>query len=101
MQEWEERELEKRDAREEGWQEGIEEWIRALIFDNLEEKKTREQIIAKLMRRFSLSEEEAVGYYSECMEMSAQEKVDWLFAKVMLRNGSALYVQSVDLWTVQ
>ncbi len=72
MQEWEERELEKRDAREEGRQEGI----RALIFDNLEEKKTREQIIAKLMRRFSLSEEEAIGYYSECMEMSAQEKAD-------------------------
>ena len=76
MQEWEERELEKRDARDEGWQEGFQEGIRALIFDNLEEKKTREQIIEKLMRRFSLSEEEATGYYKKCMEIREQEKAD-------------------------
>lgn len=72
MQEWEERELEKRDAkdegRKEGRKEGLGEGIEALILDNLEEGKTMEQIIGKLVRRFSLSQEEAVNYCKKYMK---------------------------------
>ncbi len=46
-----------------GREEGREEGVRALILDNLEEKKTEEQIVSKLMRRFSMSMEEAKKYF--------------------------------------
>lgn len=59
MQEWEE----KIYIREEGRQEGTRLGIQALILDNLEEKKSEEQIIQKLMKRFSLSEDEARRYF--------------------------------------
>ncbi len=39
--------------------------IAAFILDNLEEHKTEEQILAKLVKRFSLSREEAGKYLAE------------------------------------
>ena len=39
--------------------------IAAFILDNLEEHKTEEQILAKLVKRFSLSREEAGKYLDE------------------------------------
>ena len=58
MQAWEEKVQEREEGRSEGRNEGIE----AFILDNLEEKKTGEQILQKLMKRFSLSREEAGVY---------------------------------------
>ncbi len=43
--------------------EGIKEGIRVLILDNIEEGKSRDAVIGKLIRRFSLQESEAVEYY--------------------------------------
>ena len=43
--------------------EGREQGILALISDNLEEGKTQAQILAKLQKYFSLSEEKAQEYY--------------------------------------
>ncbi|MBE7726430.1 MAG: hypothetical protein E7244_19085 [Enterocloster citroniae] len=51
--------------RAEGKAEGIAEGIAAFILDNLEEHKTEEQILAKLVKRFSLSREEAGKYLAE------------------------------------
>ena len=51
--------------RAEGKAEGIAEGIAAFILDNLEEHKTEEQILAKLVTRFSLSREEAGKYLDE------------------------------------
>ena len=70
MQAWEEKVQEREEGRSEGRAEGrVEgraegrnEGIEAFILDNLEEKKTGEQILQKLMKRFSLSREEAEGY---------------------------------------
>lgn len=52
-------EEERAAGREEGRQEGI----RVFICDNLEEGKSREQIVEKLMKRFMLDREAAEGYY--------------------------------------
>ncbi len=56
-----------REGREEGIKEGREEGIKkgiqALILDNIEEGKSRDVVIGKLIRRFSLQESEAVEYY--------------------------------------
>ena len=66
MQAWEEKVQEREEGRSEGRTEGRaegrNEGIEAFILDNLEEKKTGEQILQKLMKRFSLSREEAEGY---------------------------------------
>lgn len=62
MQAWEEKVQEREVGRAEGRTEGRSEGIEAFILDNLEEKKTGEQILLKLMKRFSLSREEAGGY---------------------------------------
>lgn len=43
---------------------GVEQGIKALILDNLEEKKTEEEILEKLEKRFSLSSEEARQYFA-------------------------------------
>ena len=59
MQLWEEKEYIREDAREEGLAEGRANGIKALILDNLEEGKSREIIIEKIIRHFSLSKEEA------------------------------------------
>lgn len=49
-----------------GKQEGKKEGgIQAIILDNIEEGKTMEQIVDKLVRRFLLSSEEALAYYKE------------------------------------
>ena len=59
--------MEERDRliKEEGREQGIEQGIKAMILDNLEENKTAEQIIEKLIRRFSLSPEAAREYYCQ------------------------------------
>lgn len=53
----------REEALEEGIEIGVLTGINALIQDNLEEGKTKEQIIVKLMRHFSLSREQAEEYY--------------------------------------
>ncbi|MCM1567852.1 MAG: Rpn family recombination-promoting nuclease/putative transposase [Roseburia sp.] len=63
--------LDRVDAKEEGREEGIQEGrkegriegIQAFILDNVEEGKTGEVIIAKLMNRFGLDREQAEEYY--------------------------------------
>lgn len=59
MQEWEERMYQLQDAKAEGievgMEAGLEEGIRVFVLDNLEEGRTEEQIMDKLMRMFSLS----------------------------------------------
>lgn len=45
-------------------QKGIEKGIEALIMDNLEEKKTEEEILGKLKKRFFLDSEKAKYYYN-------------------------------------
>lgn len=44
---------------------GIEKGIEALVLDNLEEGKSRERIVGKLIKRFSLKEHEANAYYEK------------------------------------
>ena len=51
--------------RAEGKAEGMAAGIAAFILDNLEEHRTEEQILAKLVKRFSLSQEEAGKYLAE------------------------------------
>ncbi len=51
------------DGVREGREAGIKEGIRVLILDNIEEGKSRDAVIGKLIRRFSLQESEAVEYY--------------------------------------
>lgn len=51
--------------REEGMQEGIQQGMKALILDNLEENVSKEKIIGKLQRRFELSLEQAELYYQK------------------------------------
>ena len=53
----------REEALEEGIEIGVLTGINALIQDNLEEGKTKEQIIVKLMRHFPLSREQAEEYY--------------------------------------
>ena len=53
------------EGKAEGREEGRAEGIRALILDNLEEGKSKEQIILKLQKRFSLEEAEARIYVEE------------------------------------
>ena len=70
MQAWEEKVYEREEWRQEGIKEGIKEGgIRALIQDNLEEGIDTERICKKLIKRFSIEEEEAREYirkYSNC-----------------------------------
>lgn len=61
MQLWEE----KAYIREEGVLEGRSEGIAAFILDYLEDGKSKDIIINKLIRRFSLSAEEAQQYYEK------------------------------------
>lgn len=53
---------EKKLSYDAGKEEGREEGIRALIEDNREEGISRERILLKLQKRFSLSQEEAQRY---------------------------------------
>ena len=71
-----------KEGREEGHQAGIKEGreeereagIRRLIEDNLEEKKTQEIIIQKLIRWFSMDEQTAQLYLDKYAD-SAEERV--------------------------
>lgn len=77
MQLWEEKAYIREDARAKGLAEGLAEGrtkglaegcakgIEALILDNLEEGKNRETIIKKLVRHFSLTDEEAGSYFEK------------------------------------
>ena len=47
-------------VRMEGEKEGFEKGLQIFILDNLEEGKNRQQIIEKLVRRFELSEKDAI-----------------------------------------
>ncbi len=58
MQAWEEKYYEREEARQEGG-------IQMLILDNLEEGISHKRIIEKLMRRFSLTEEDATAYIKQ------------------------------------
>ena len=53
------------EGRLEGHAAGLREGIRALILDNLEDGNSRERIVEKLVRRFSLTEEEAASYVEQ------------------------------------
>lgn len=55
-------EKERAEGRAEGRAEAIKKGIEILIADNLEEQKTREQILVKLVKHFSLSRKEAEDY---------------------------------------
>ena len=46
-------------------EEGVEEGICVFILDNLEEKVSRERILSKLERRFSLTPEQAEQYFEK------------------------------------
>ena len=48
-----------------GLQQGLEQGIEQMILDNLEEGKSKEIIVGKLMRRFALSEEQAEAYFDK------------------------------------
>ena len=49
-------------GKEQGKEQGIERGIEAFILDNLEEQKSREQILDKLKMRFQLTEDQANMY---------------------------------------
>lgn len=53
------------DAYDDGLEQGIERGIEIIILDNLEEGKTENQIVSKLIKRFNLSEKQAKEYYNE------------------------------------
>ena len=44
---------------------GLEQGIKQMILDNLEENKSKEIIVGKLRRRFALSEEQAEAYFDK------------------------------------
>lgn len=53
-------------GREEGKEIGIEQGIEQMILENLEEHRTEETIVDKLVRWFSLTKEQAKRYYDKC-----------------------------------
>ena len=63
MREAEERGLEQ--GRMEGWEQGRMDGIRAIILDNLEEGISKDRILIKLQKRFSLTEKQAAQYYQQ------------------------------------
>ena len=50
---------------EKALEQGIEQGIEALVLDNIEEGKSKEQIVQKLVRRFKLNEKDAEMYYDK------------------------------------
>ena len=60
------------EAKQNGWKEGRkegrEEGIQVMIFDNLEEGISKEKILKKLQKRFSLTAEKAANYYEKFAE---------------------------------
>lgn len=63
MQAWEEKIYDREESRAAGLAEGRAQGIEALILDNREEGKTEEQIVAKLVRLFDMTKEQAKEYY--------------------------------------
>jgi len=55
----------RNEGREIGYQKGIEQGIKALILDNLEENTPEDQIILKLIKLFYLTEEQAQDYFNK------------------------------------
>ena len=51
--------------REEGIEQGIEQGIKVLILDNLEDGKSEETIVNKLVRGFDLETKEAKAYFDK------------------------------------
>ncbi len=69
--EYEAREKAIRDHKQllyEARQQGIEQEIKAMILDNLEEKILKERIFLKLQKNFSLTEKVAKEYYGKFAE---------------------------------
>lgn len=69
--EYEAREKAIRDHKQliyEARQQGIEQGIKAMILDNLEEKILKERIFLKLQKNFSLTEKAAKEYYGKFAE---------------------------------
>ena len=57
----------KKEGRKEGIEQGRKEGIQAMILDNLEENLSKERILAKLQKRFHLTEEQAEESYQTCV----------------------------------
>ncbi|OUQ25626.1 hypothetical protein B5E77_11125 [Lachnoclostridium sp. An131] len=64
LTEYDER-AEREYLRKQSREEGVEEGICVFILDNLEEKVSRERILSKLERRFSLTPEQAEQYFEK------------------------------------
>ena len=58
-------EYEAKRIRNEGIEQGIKQGIEALILDNLEDGKSEEAIVNKLVRRFRLETEDAKAYFDK------------------------------------
>ncbi len=58
----------RKEGKRVGRREGIEMGIKQFILDNQEENVPRERILAKLCRRFELSEEKSQLYYERFAE---------------------------------
>lgn len=56
------------EANRKGMAQGREKGIRTLILDNLEEGRSAEVILNKLMRHYSLNREEAETYYKRYID---------------------------------
>lgn len=57
-----------REGIEKGIEQGIEQGIQIMILDNIEEGKTKEQVIQKLVRRFNISQEVAESYCQKILK---------------------------------
>ena len=64
----------------EGREEGHQAGIRRLIEDNLEEKKTKEIIIQKLIRWFSMDEQTAQLYLHKCAD--SENKKEEIYGEI-------------------
>ena len=56
----------RQEGRQEGRIEGLELGIRGFVQNEIEEKHTKEEIIAKLVKFFSLTKEKASEYFAKC-----------------------------------
>lgn len=55
---------------EQGIEQGLQQGIKLIILDNIEDGKTREVIIEKLIRHFSLTSDEAEKYYEKYSDVN-------------------------------
>ena len=61
----EEKAIGREEGIEQGIEKGIEQGIEQMVLENLEEHRTEETIIRKLVRWFSLTREQAKMYYDK------------------------------------